>query len=40
MTEQTMPTDYARRSDALWASVEDYDEEALRAKVEELVVVG
>jgi len=37
MTEQTMPTDYDRRSDELWASVDEYDEEAFRAKVEELV---
>ena len=37
MTEQTTPNDYDRRSDELWASVEEHDEEAFRAKVEELV---
>ena len=37
MTEQTMPTDYDRRSDELWASVDKYDEGTFRAKVEELV---
>ena len=30
MTEQTMPTDYDRRSDELWASVDDYDEDWTR----------
>jgi hypothetical protein len=34
--EQTTP-DYDVRSQELWASIDDYDEEALRAKVEQLV---
>jgi tetratricopeptide (TPR) repeat protein len=29
--------DYDRRSDELWASIDDYDEEAFRARIEELV---
>jgi hypothetical protein len=37
MTEQTMPNDYDRRSEELWASIDEYDEEAFRAKVDELV---
>jgi hypothetical protein len=35
--EQTMTNDYERRSDALWASIDEYDEEVFRAKIEELV---
>jgi tetratricopeptide (TPR) repeat protein len=34
--EQTTP-DYDVRSEELWASIDDYDEEAFRAKVEQLV---
>jgi hypothetical protein len=34
--DQTTP-DYDRRSDELWASIDDYDEGAFRAKVDELV---
>jgi tetratricopeptide (TPR) repeat protein len=30
-------SDYDRRSEALWASIDDYDEGAFRAKVDELV---
>jgi hypothetical protein len=37
MTEETMLNDYNRRSEELWASINDYDEEAFRARVEELV---
>ena len=37
MTEQTMPDDYERRSDELWASIDEYDEDVFRAKIEELV---
>jgi tetratricopeptide (TPR) repeat protein len=37
MTEETMPNDYDRRSEELWASVDEYDEEAFRVKVEQLV---
>jgi Tetratrico peptide repeat len=37
MTEQTMLNDYDRRSEELWASIDDHDEEAFRAKIEELV---
>jgi hypothetical protein len=33
MTEQTTLNDYDRRSEELWASVDDYDEEAFRAKI-------
>jgi hypothetical protein len=29
--------DYDRRSDALWAAMDEYDEEAFRARIEELV---
>jgi len=29
--------DYDRRSEELWASIDDYDEELFRAKIEELV---
>jgi hypothetical protein len=32
-----IPDDYDRRSDELWASVDEYDEEAFRARIEELV---
>jgi tetratricopeptide (TPR) repeat protein len=37
MTEQTMLNDYDRRSEELWASIDQYDEEVFRAKIEELV---
>jgi tetratricopeptide (TPR) repeat protein len=37
MTEPTMPNDYDRRSEELWASLDEYDEEAFRAKIEQLV---
>jgi tetratricopeptide (TPR) repeat protein len=37
MNEDTTSTDYDRRSEELWASVDEHDEEAFRAKVEELV---
>ena len=29
-----MPNDYDRRSEELWASVDEYDEEAFRAKID------
>lgn len=32
-----MANDYDRRSDELWASIDEYDQEAFRAKIEELV---
>ena len=32
-----MPNDYHLRSEELWASVDEYDEEAFRAKIEQLV---
>ena len=37
MTDQTTTNEYDRRSEALWASIDDYDEEDFRAKIEELV---
>jgi len=37
MTEQTQTNDYDRRSEALWATIDEQDEEAFRAKIEELV---
>lgn len=37
MTERTMPSDFDRRSEELWASIDEYDEEVFRAKIEELV---
>jgi tetratricopeptide (TPR) repeat protein len=37
MTEPTMPNDYDRRSEELWASLDEYDEDAFRAKIEQLV---
>jgi len=37
MTEQTKLDDYERRSEELWASIDEYDEEAFRAKIDELV---
>ena len=37
MTAQTTNQDYDRRSEALWASLDDCDEELFRAKIEELV---
>src|SRR5215208_1710533 len=37
MTEQTMSHDYERRSQALWASIDDYDEEEFRDRIEQLV---
>ena len=32
-----MNDDYDRRSDALWATIDEYDEDVFRARVEELV---
>jgi hypothetical protein len=32
-----MPSDFDRRSEELWASIDEYDEEVFRAKIEELV---
>jgi tetratricopeptide (TPR) repeat protein len=37
MNAETTRNDYDRRSEELWASVDEYDEEAFRAKLEELV---
>lgn len=37
MTEPSMLNDYDRRSEELWASIDEYDEEAFRDKIEELV---
>ena len=37
MTDQTTTNEYDRRSEALWASIDDYDEEDFRAKIEELI---
>ena len=37
MTEHTTLDDYDRRSDELWASMDQYDEDAFRAKIEELI---
>jgi len=37
MTEQTVTSDYDRRSEALWATIDEHDEEAFRVKIEELV---
>jgi hypothetical protein len=37
MTEDTTPSSYDRRSEELWASIDDYDEERFRAKIDELV---
>ncbi len=36
MTEHTTLDDFDRRSDELWASIDRYDEEAFRAKIDEL----
>jgi tetratricopeptide (TPR) repeat protein len=36
LNEQT-PNDYDRRSEELWASVDEYDDEVFRVKIEELV---
>jgi tetratricopeptide (TPR) repeat protein len=37
MNEQTPLNGYDRRSEELWASIDDYDAEAFRAKIDELV---
>ena len=37
MTEQIPTNDYDRRSEAVWATIDEYDEEVFRAKIEELV---
>jgi tetratricopeptide (TPR) repeat protein len=37
MTEQTALNEYDQRSEELWASIDDYDEEVFRAKNDELV---
>lgn len=37
MTEQIIPDDYARRSEELWATIDQYDESVFRAKIDELV---
>ena len=37
MTAQATSKDYDRRSEALWASLDDRDEELFRAKIEQLV---
>jgi tetratricopeptide (TPR) repeat protein len=37
MTEQTALNEYDQRSEELWASIDDYDEEVFRAKIDELV---
>jgi tetratricopeptide (TPR) repeat protein len=37
MTEQSLTNEYDQRSEALWATIDEYDEEAFRAKIEELV---
>jgi tetratricopeptide (TPR) repeat protein len=37
MTKHTVPNDYDRRSEKLWASIDEYDEETFRTKIEELV---
>ena len=37
MTEQTTPTEYDRRLEELWASIDDLDAETFRAKIDELV---
>jgi Tetratrico peptide repeat len=37
MNAETTRNDYDRRSEELWASVDEHDEEAFRAKIEELV---
>jgi hypothetical protein len=37
MTEPSPPSDYDRRSEELWASIDDVEEEVFRAKLEELV---
>jgi len=37
VTEQPAIDDYDSRSDALWSTIDEYDDEAFRAKIEELV---
>jgi tetratricopeptide (TPR) repeat protein len=37
MPPETIADDYDRRSEALWATIDEYDEGTFRAKVEELV---
>ena len=37
MTDPTTPNEYNRRSEELWASIDAYDEEVFRAKIEALV---
>ena len=37
MTEQALTSDYDRRSEALWATIDEHDDDVFRAKVEELV---
>lgn len=37
MTQQTAANEYDGRSEALWATIDDYGEEPFRAKIEELV---
>jgi len=37
MTDQTVSTDYDRRSEELWASIDDYEADVFRAKIDELV---
>jgi tetratricopeptide (TPR) repeat protein len=37
ITEQSALNDYDRRSEELWASIDEYDEELFRTKIDELV---
>jgi len=37
VTAQATSKDYDRRSEALWASLDDRDEELFRAKIEQLI---
>ena len=37
MTKNTVPNEYDRRSEELWASIDEYEEAAFRGKIDELV---